>query len=77
MMTCCKLIKVLYTVIKKLYKQQCFDNYNKLTIAYLTNEILRNANEIHFIPCEIIVTSTCRNVIYNCYEFYTAVDCCL
>ena len=23
-------------------------------IAYLTNEILRNANEIHFIPCDMM-----------------------
>ena len=27
----------------------CFDVCNKFIVVYLTNEILRNANEIHFI----------------------------
>ena len=44
-------------------------------IAYLTNKILRNANEIHFIPCDIIVASNSFKVIHNHNEFYTAVDC--
>ena len=48
---------------------------NELIVAYLTNETLRNANEIHFIPCDIIVTSNSFNVIHSCNEFYTAVDC--
>ena len=28
---------------------QCFDMCNKLIVAYLINEILRNANDFHFI----------------------------
>ena len=36
------------TAIETAY--QCFDRWNKLIVAYWTNEILRNANEIHFIP---------------------------
>ena len=35
--------------ILQLFNYRCCDMCDKL-VAYLTNEILRNANEIHFIP---------------------------
>ena len=50
---------------------------NKLIVAYLTNETLRNANDFHFILSDNhLVTKNSFNTIHNCYKFYKAVDCC-
>ena len=46
-----------------------FDGCNKLIVANLTNEILRNANEIHFIPCDIMSASNSFNVIHELQHF--------
>ena len=51
---------------------------NELIVAYLTNEIVRNANEIDSIPSDSYITSSLLsfNIIHNCYELNIAVDCC-
>ena len=39
--------------------------HNKLIVVYFTNEILRNANNIHKFPCGIILSPVASNKINN------------